>query len=277
MGKGKSKNKNTKRGPPSHFTGFKKAFLISREAAYQLSMDTKTTTAFYNKVTRDFVAKYGQQEPFHKEFVDEPPDPEDGDEDESESTSLSNEEAAENALLFTKLRTVSCRSECIRYRVLKYLQKLSQWYRRMYKRPEATKGGDSSSANPFTSVMAANIEKAPRKLAAFQWYYKMYYKSRMKDEYLRRFAVATKKYKEASPEEKETLNKPIPVQIRSEIVREFWNLETVEYREQMARDAEEAHSKAFEDWEQLKQVPKTAQQFHQYVVSSQYVSTPDLT
>jgi hypothetical protein len=260
MGRGKSKNKNTKRCPLSHFTGFKKAFLISREAAYQLSMDTKTTTAFYNKVTRDFVAKYGQQEPFHKEFVDDPPDPEDDDEDESESTPLSKEEAAENALLFTKLRTVSCRSKYICYHVLNYLQKLSQWYRHIYKLPKVTKGGDSPFANPFTSVMAANIEKAPWKHAAFQWYYKMYYKSRMKDKYLRRFAVAMKEYEDALPEEKETLNKPIPVQIRSEIVREFWNLETVEYRKQMAHDAEEAHSKAFEVWEQLKQVPKTAQQ-----------------
>jgi len=67
------------------------------------------------------------------------------------------------------------------------------------------------------------------------------------------------------------------MQIRSEIVREFWNLKMVKYHEQMACDAEEAHSKAFEVWEQLKQMLKMAQQFHQYVVSSQYVSTPDLT
>jgi len=78
---------------------------MSREASYQQSLDAKTMTVFYNKVTLDFVAKYGQQEPFHKEFVEDPPDPEDcdEDEDEDESTPLSKEEAAENALLFTKL------------------------------------------------------------------------------------------------------------------------------------------------------------------------------
>jgi hypothetical protein len=273
--KNKGDGKAAKLGAPDHFTGFKKAFLVSRAATYQQCLDSKTTTAFYDKVTLDFVAKYGQEEPFHKEFVEDPPDPEDCDEDDSEATPLSKEEAAANAVLYSKLRTVSCRSIFIRYRVLICLQKLSQWYRRMYKRPEAVKGGASSSANPFTDIMAANIEKAPRKLSAFQWYYKFYYKSRVKAEYIRRFTIAKKEYKDASLEDKENgvVGKPIDVQIRTEITKEFWVLETDEFREQVAKDAEDDHAKQLEEWEQLKEVPKTAQQFHQYGASILYDST----
>src|ERR1700683_4500485 len=99
--KNKKKGKATKLGAPDHFTGFKKAFLVSQAATYQQCLDTKTTTAFYNKVTLDFIVKYGQQEPFHQEFVEDLPDPEDCDEDESEEIPLSEGAAAENAVLLT--------------------------------------------------------------------------------------------------------------------------------------------------------------------------------
>ncbi|KIM74212.1 hypothetical protein PILCRDRAFT_14653 [Piloderma croceum F 1598] len=251
--KNKEKGKATKLGAPDHFTGFKKDFLVSQAGTYQQSLDTKTTTAFYNKVTADFVAKYGQEEPFHKEFVEDPPDPEDYDKDESEAIPLSESEAAEKAVLFAKLRT-----------------KLSQWYRRMYKRPEVTKGGAPSLANPYIGVMTANINKQPRRLSAFQWYFKNYYKSHVKEEYIRRFTIAKNEYDDASLEDKEngTVMKPIDVQIRTEVTKEFWNLETDEFRQQVAQDTEDAHAKAFEEWEQLKEVPKTAQQFHQQLASA---------
>ena len=105
---GKKKNGQArKRGAPDHFTGFKLAFLIAREDAYQHASDSKTVTAFYNKVTADFVAKFGQEEPFNKEPAEDPPDPEDlCDDDELDDGQLK-EEADENAKLFAKLRTVS--------------------------------------------------------------------------------------------------------------------------------------------------------------------------
>jgi hypothetical protein len=107
--KGKGKNgKATKLGAPEHFTGFKQNFLMARADSYQQALDSKTTTACYNKVTLDFVAKYGQEEPFYKEFAEDPPDPKDDFEaDNHEGVHLSKEEAAEHAMLFSKLRTVS--------------------------------------------------------------------------------------------------------------------------------------------------------------------------
>jgi hypothetical protein len=74
-----------------------------------------------------------------------------------------------------------------------------------------------------------------------------------------------KKYDEATEEERENedLQKPIALQMRNEIGREFWNLETDEFREAVAQEAEDAHTKEVEEWEQSKVVPKTPQQFHQ--------------
>jgi hypothetical protein len=112
MGKSKkAKGGNTaKLGAPDHFTGFKLAFLVSCAAMYQQCLDSDTVTGFYDKVTLDFVAKYGQDEPFNKEFADDPPDPEDGiGDDEHDDAPLSKEETDRNAVLFTKLRTVSCK------------------------------------------------------------------------------------------------------------------------------------------------------------------------
>jgi hypothetical protein len=110
---GRKKNgkdgKPLKLGAPEHFTGFKLDFLAARAEAYQQALDSKTTMAFYNKVTLDFVAKYGQEEPFCKEFAEDPPNLEDSFEDEG--IVLSKEEAAERAVLFTKVWTV-CFEQC---------------------------------------------------------------------------------------------------------------------------------------------------------------------
>jgi len=145
-----------------------------------------------------------------------------------------------------------------------YFQKLGQWYRRKYKHTEIIKS-DSSSVNPFTAVLAANMDKPPRKRTPFHHYFKQHYKSQFKDEYNWRFAIARKEYDDASEEDKENgiVKKPKPVVMRTEIGREFWFLEMEEFREQIHKEAENTHAKAMEEWEESKQVPKTAQQFHQ--------------
>jgi hypothetical protein len=106
MGKTKKAkgSKAAKLGAPDHFTGFKLAFLTSRAAMYQQCLDSHTVAGFYDKVTLDFVAKYGQDEPFNKELAEDPPDPEDGiGEGDHDDEPLSKEDADANALLFTKL------------------------------------------------------------------------------------------------------------------------------------------------------------------------------
>jgi hypothetical protein len=98
---------NLKLGAPEHFTGVKLAFLTSKSVLYSQCQDLKATATFYDRVTLDFIAKYGEEEPFNKEFAEDPPDPEDIDQDDNIQPPPSKEEAAASAVLFSKLRTVS--------------------------------------------------------------------------------------------------------------------------------------------------------------------------
>jgi hypothetical protein len=120
MVRGRKQGIATKIGAPDHFSGFKLAFLVSKAASYQQCMDSKTVPEFYNKVTKDFISKYGGDEPFNKEPAEDPPDPEGrdgivGDHDRAQEA-LSKEEAAKNAVIFTKLRTVS--RICMKYQIV---------------------------------------------------------------------------------------------------------------------------------------------------------------
>ena len=93
-----------KRGAPDHFIGHKRTFLDSYAMLYQQALDTNKTTEFYNKVTRDFIARYRDTEPFALEPEEEPAPPA-GDAPVREY--LDENEAAEAAKRFNKLRTVS--------------------------------------------------------------------------------------------------------------------------------------------------------------------------
>ena len=102
-------------------------------------------------------------------------------------------------------------------------------------------------------------------MTPFNRYFKLYYKSRIKDTYLQRYAVAKKAYDEANEADKESgvAMKPVAIQLKTEVSKEFWLLETKEFRESVAQDAEDVHAKDVEELEQIKLVPKTAVQFHQ--------------
>ena len=124
MGKSK-KGKGGKLGAPDHFTGFKKEFLVSHAMLYQQCLDSKSVPAFYDKVTLDFIAKYGEEELFNKEPAEDPPNPElfGDDNDDNNDTSPSKEEAAESAILFKKLRTASCKQLNIPHYILNFFSR----------------------------------------------------------------------------------------------------------------------------------------------------------
>ena len=93
-------------GAPNHFSGFKLAFLVSQAASYQQCMDSNAIGEFYDKVTRDFIAKYRQEEPFN-DNPDKDPDVNLCTEIDDPQEPLSKEETEEKAAAFMKLRTVS--------------------------------------------------------------------------------------------------------------------------------------------------------------------------
>jgi len=104
------KSKKNQEGPgvkcsaPDHFKGYKKQFLDSQAILYQQALNNNNTTEFYNKVTQDFVVKYGDSEPFALEPEEDPSAP---CADTPVQEALDEEEAADAAKRWSKLRTVS--------------------------------------------------------------------------------------------------------------------------------------------------------------------------
>jgi len=100
--KKRAQGNDSKRGAPEHFSGFKLDFLVSRVASYLQCIDSKSVSEFYDKVTRDFIMKYGHKEPFNRNPDEDLPDPV-----KDPQEPLSKEKAEENSAIFIKLRTVS--------------------------------------------------------------------------------------------------------------------------------------------------------------------------
>jgi len=145
------------------------------------------------------------------------------------------------------------------------LQKLGQWYRRKYKRLETGSASSTDSVNPFVSVLDAIKGKPPRKLSPFHQYFKLHYKTRIRAEYIRRFNWAKEEYENATEEERreKKLSAPVAIAVRSRVGREFWLLESEEFRQEIGRLAEQQHTSDVEEWEASQQMSKTPQQFHQ--------------
>lgn len=114
-------------------------------------------------------------------------------------------------------------------------------------------------------MLGADITKAQRKISPFHYYIKNYYPSRIKEEHDRRYALAKKKYEEATEEERESQGMEVPVRVAmmTAICTEFWRLETEEFRDKVAQWAEDKHQQDIAEWEALQRAPKTPQQFHQ--------------
>ena len=109
-GKKKHGAPKAKQGAPDHFHNSKRQFLELQAIIYQQAQDSKKTSEFYNKITCDFIIKYGDTEPFEVEPAEEPPTPSDN----ASMPEYLNEGATTTAAQkFSKLRTVSNSSSYI--------------------------------------------------------------------------------------------------------------------------------------------------------------------
>jgi hypothetical protein len=268
-GKKKVPGTETKRGAPDHFTGFKRSFLDSQVLLYQQALDhpksKEKTKEFYNKIARDFIAKFGDSEPFSLEPEEDPPAP-------SENTATTEytdeEEAAKATARYTKLRTVSILVAPL-HTDLTHLQ-IRSWLSGTVANINVRKSPKHhrlTDVNPFAQIFGSAITK-PRKRSPFHTYQKLYYDSRVKEEHERRYAVAKHKYNNMTEAEREAqqLEDPVRVSMMTAITAEFWNLESDDFRDEVAKLAEEEHQKEVLEWELRQSAPKTPQQFHQYVV-----------
>lgn len=98
-----SKKLKKKRGPPDHFIGFKFDFLSCHATQFQLAKDSKCTSEFYDRITLQFIAKYGDDlESIRKDPAEDPPDPA-----EFEELNLTEDEAMKKTEAFLAIRRVS--------------------------------------------------------------------------------------------------------------------------------------------------------------------------
>lgn len=115
------KKKGGKRGRREHLTGAKRAFLDAHASAYTEALDANKPGEFYNFITREFIAKYGDSVDFTKTTDEEPSnegthinedgengeDNENGEQEEGEESLLTREQAAKASVDFGKIREVS--------------------------------------------------------------------------------------------------------------------------------------------------------------------------
>jgi hypothetical protein len=122
-----------------------------------------------------------------------------------------------------------------------------------------------TNANPLDVILGVEPTTPPRKRSPFHHYVKLYYSSRIKEEHERRYLVAKRLYEDATEEEREAQNMEVPkhVGMRTTVSMEFWNLESNDFRAEVAKKAEVEHLEELEAWNARKQAPKTPQQFHQ--------------
>jgi hypothetical protein len=59
------------------------------------------------------------------------------------------------------------------------------------------------------------------------------------------------------------LKSPYAVALRTIVGKEFWRLETQEFRDEIAELANAQHAQNLKEWEVLQKTPKTALEFHQ--------------
>ena len=98
-----------KHGAQDHFTRFKLEFLNLRTLVYQQSLDGNDVGQFYNKISLDFLAKFGQDDDFAKELAIDPPNPWDllDDMQDPEILDLTEAEAGIRTARYNKLQKVS--------------------------------------------------------------------------------------------------------------------------------------------------------------------------
>lgn len=91
--------------------------------------------------------------------------------------------------------------------------------------------------------------------------------TKIKPEFVRRYAVACQSWASATNDEKErkVIEKPVAVKMRAELGKQFWILESKDFRTEIAESAVAAHAEEMKEWEALKQTPTTPLEFHQYV------------
>lgn len=117
-----------------------------------------------------------------------------------------------------------------------------------------------------------HLTKQPRKLSPFHFYMKQYYLTKVKGEYDRLYPIMVAQYEEASEEERSSLKKPVPVNVRAEIGMRFWLAESEAFRQEIEKKRDDEYAKESEEWGMIQKKAKTPQEYHhQLTYAGQYI------
>ncbi|KAF7971124.1 hypothetical protein HWV62_21996 [Athelia sp. TMB] len=215
------------------------------------------------KVTREFISDWGDDGSgnFTVEPKDDTTDAGDGPGDDPGDGSGDGDLDGDNVVVNHEEPATQEAADAASKRFNKLRDKLAQLYRRRYK---SVTNAPSAQQGSFSGLFGNDAWAAPRKRSAIQTYTKLYYISRMKADYERRFAVSCREWDAATEQQrcKRMLKRPQAVSFRGGIVREYWEAETEEFRLSMEREAVRDQKEALEEWKEMKSAPKTPQQFH---------------
>jgi hypothetical protein len=99
---------------------------------------------------------------------------------------------------------------------------------------------------------------------------RMYYDTRIAEEAERRIIIAQRKFNQATEEEiaDQDLKEPIDLVICKETTMEFWETESEATKEEVRAQVETDYNAEVEAWNSKKDLPKTAQEYHQQVTQT---------
>jgi len=124
--------------------------------------------------------------------------------------------------------------------------------------------------NPLLALFPSTELKAPRRAWVINKYMQVYYDMRIAEEAERRIIIAQRKFNQATEEEiaDQDLKEPIDLIIRKETTMEFWETESEATKEEVQAQVETDYNAEVEAWNSKKDLPKTAQEYHQQVTQT---------
>ncbi|KAJ7686442.1 hypothetical protein B0H14DRAFT_2654290 [Mycena olivaceomarginata] len=195
------------RGPPwknSWVWGTKLTFFSKRKADWLRESENKRAGAFYTKMTKLFVKKYGRHLGDDQDFAMDVADPPDSAADEVVHEFLSEEEKEFRATHYKTLRT-----------------RIAEWYRREY--GSLLKSDEAAFKDLFTGVLDGAPPK-PQRGRIVHFYSRKYYDTRIKTRVEARLASLKRRTQNSGEAKPETID------VVSKVTNELWDDESPEFR-----------------------------------------------
>ncbi|KAJ7255784.1 hypothetical protein B0H12DRAFT_1232953, partial [Mycena haematopus] len=204
--------------------GTKKVFFASRSEEWLRESDAHRTSAFYTKMAKLYVKKYGYNLADDQDLAVDVEDPPDSAADEVVHEILSPEEQASRAAYHKTLRT-----------------RIGQWYRAEY--GNLFKSDKAAFKDLFTGVLDG-VPGKPQRSRILHFYSRNFYETRIKSRVEQRVA-GLKRRAELSGESVPTK----PIDVVAKVTAEAWDEESFEFKQECEVRLEREYQAEVKAWE----------------------------